>query len=188
MLSLFDDHSDDEEKNRQESKILLDVGHNIYILCHKLAKFNREMSTLLKSKDNLNDEAMQYYSVHTGQIEIIREDRSMEQIVFPVPTLCEYLTEETKQRVFLTTEKDEHDSKIEGFFDAVDSMWTEMKWQRKLRKYSSLYYLSSNMSFFGDVSFNLSLLLNLIVAFFYPFEVTFKGKFFLSFFIFENFA
>jgi hypothetical protein len=102
-----------------------EVGHNLYILAHKLAKFNKELSLALKSRsqDGVENEALSYYAAHTAQIEIIREDRAMEQIVFPVPTICEYLTSETKQKIFLLTEKDEQNSKITGFFEAVESMW-----------------------------------------------------------------
>lgn len=39
--------------------------------------------------------------------QIVRHDRTMEQIVFPVPNICEYLTEESKGRVFHTTERDD---------------------------------------------------------------------------------
>ena len=31
----------------------------------------------------------------------------MEQIVFPVPGICQFLTEETKHRLFTTTEQDD---------------------------------------------------------------------------------
>jgi len=152
------------------------VGHNLYILAHKLAKFNKELSVLIKSKDSQENEALAYYAAHTAQIEIIREDRAMEQIVFPVPTVCEYLTKETKQRIFVSTQKDEQNSKITDFFSAVDSMWNEMKWQRKLRQQRWLYWFSSHMSLWSDISFNFAVLINLLVAIFYPFERGIKGK------------
>ncbi len=47
-----------------------EVGHNLYILAHKLAKFNKELSLMLKSKDCQEDEALAYYAVHTAQIEV----------------------------------------------------------------------------------------------------------------------
>lgn len=153
-----------------------EVGHNLYILAHKLAKFNKELSVLIKSKDSMENEALAYYAAHTAQIEIIREDRAMEQIVFPVPTICEYLTKETKQRIFLTTKKDEQNSKITDFFASVDSMWNEMKWQRKLRQQTWLYWFSSHMSLWSDISFNFAVLINLLVAIFYPFDLGIKGK------------
>lgn len=47
--------------------------------------------------------------------QIVRHDRTMEQIVFPVPNICEYLTRESKCRVFNTTERDEQGSKVNDF-------------------------------------------------------------------------
>lgn len=169
---------DDSAELHSEGSSPREVGHNLFILSHKLAKFNKELSVYLKSKTSNQEysEALSYYAAHTAQIEIIREDRAIEQIVFPVPTICEYLTEETKQRIFLTTEKDEQNSKIPGFFNQVDSMWNEMKWQRKLRQQTWLYWFSSHMSLWSDISFNLAVLINLLVAIFYPFDKVTLGK------------
>lgn len=77
--------------------------------------------------------ALDYYSQHTGQIEVVRSDRTLEQIVFPIPEICEYLTEETKQRVFVTAERDDQHSKVTDFFRQHENLHTEMLWQKKLR-------------------------------------------------------
>lgn len=65
--------------------------------------------------------------------QIVRQDRSMEQIVFPVPAICQFLTEETKHRLFTTTEQDEQGSKVSDFFDQSSFLHNEMEWQRRLR-------------------------------------------------------
>lgn len=65
--------------------------------------------------------------------QIVREDRSMEQIVFPVHPICEFLTEESKVRVFNTTELDEQGSKVTHFFEQTSFLHGEMEWQKKLR-------------------------------------------------------
>lgn len=57
----------------------------------------------------------------------------MERIVFPIPEICEYLTEETKTRTYYTAERDEQGSKVSDFFDKVEDMFAEMRWQKKLR-------------------------------------------------------
>ena len=57
----------------------------------------------------------------------------MEQIVFPIPEICEYLTDETKHKVLYTAERDDQGSKITDYFERVDDMFSEMKWQKKLR-------------------------------------------------------
>ena len=67
----------------------------------------------------------------------------MEQIVFPIPEICEYLTIDTKVRVFHTAERDDQGSKVAAFFDVVDDMFDEMKWQKKLRGNSFLLDLTS---------------------------------------------
>ena len=57
----------------------------------------------------------------------------MEQIVFPIPEVCEYITVETKQKVYYTAERDDQGSKVSDFFERHEDMFAEMKWQKKLR-------------------------------------------------------
>lgn len=58
---------DTESSETSEGSAPREVGHNLYILSHKLAKFNKELSVLLKSKES---EALSYYAAHTAQIEV----------------------------------------------------------------------------------------------------------------------
>ena len=66
-------------------------------------------------------------------LQIVRHDREMEQITFPIPEICEYLTPETKHRVLMTAERDDQGSKVSDFFGRHEDMFAEMKWQKKLR-------------------------------------------------------
>lgn len=66
-------------------------------------------------------------------LQIVRLDRTMEQIVFPVPSICEFLTKESKLRIYYTTERDEQGSKIHDFFQRSEDLFNEMNWQKKLR-------------------------------------------------------
>nr|XP_019934105.1 PREDICTED: inositol 1,4,5-trisphosphate receptor type 2 [Paralichthys olivaceus] len=157
-----------------------DVGHNIYILAHQLARHNKILQQSLRpgsvlgqvsgvDSDSEKDDALHYYANHTAQIEIVRHDRSMEQIVFPVPNICEYLTEESKVRVFTTTERDDQGSKVNDFFQQFDNLYNEMRWQKKIRKNKALFWFSRQISLWGSISFYLACLLNIAVAVFYPF-------------------
>ncbi|XP_053664267.1 inositol 1,4,5-trisphosphate receptor [Anopheles marshallii] len=178
---LGDDGHDDDDVGVSPKE----VGHNIYILCHQLAQHNKELAGLLKidrppsssssssatSKANSKtNQALLYYQTHTAQIEIVRHDRTLEQIVFPIPEICEYLTKDTKVRVLNTAERDDQGSKVADFFDRHEAMFNEMKWQKKLRGQPALFWVSSYMSLWSNILFNLAVLINLIVAFFYPFE------------------
>ncbi|KAF0041275.1 hypothetical protein F2P81_007173 [Scophthalmus maximus] len=157
-----------------------DVGHNIYILAHQLARHSKILQQSLRpgsgwaqasgvDPDSEKDDALHYYANHTAQIEIVRHDRSMEQIVFPVPNICEYLTEESKMRVFTTTERDDQGSKVNDFFQQFDNLYNEMRWQKKIRKNKALFWFSRQISLWGSISFYLACLLNIAVAVFYPF-------------------
>lgn len=53
--------------------------------------------------------------------------------MFPIPEICEYLTEETKTKVYNTAERDDQGSKVSDFFERHEDMFAEMKWQKKLR-------------------------------------------------------
>uniref|UniRef100_A0A8C2Q226 Inositol 1,4,5-trisphosphate receptor n=1 Tax=Cyprinus carpio TaxID=7962 RepID=A0A8C2Q226_CYPCA len=175
----------------------LEVGHNIYILALQLARHNKMLLTLLKPQKktkeeveesissmlNLNkqqeeqqEDPLEYYDRQTAQIEIVREDRSMEQIVFPVHPICEFLMEESKFRVFTTTEQDEQGSKVTHFFDQTSFLHNEMEWQKKLRSMPVLYWFSRRMSLWGTISFNLAVFINLIIALFYPHDSGHSGS------------
>ncbi|ELK16622.1 Inositol 1,4,5-trisphosphate receptor type 3 [Pteropus alecto] len=133
---------------------------------------NKQLSQMLKSSPPVQEEEedpLAYYENHTSQIEIVRQDRSMEQIVFPVPGICQFLTEETKHRLFTTTEQDEQGSKVSDFFDQSSFLHNEMEWQRKLRSMPLIYWFSRRMTLWGSISFNLAVFINIIIAFFYPY-------------------
>ncbi|KAL7871156.1 hypothetical protein SRHO_G00086530 [Serrasalmus rhombeus] len=149
-----------------------DVGHNIYILAHQLARHRKALQQSLKpgsDADIEGEESLRYYAKHTAQIEIVRHDRTMEQIVFPVPSICEYLTEESKVRVFTSTERDDQGSKVNHFFQQFEDLYSEMWWQKKMRNNVALFWVSKHISLWGSISFNMAVLVNLAVALFYPF-------------------
>jgi hypothetical protein len=138
-----------------------------------LAQHNKELAALMKPLpvDGVSgDAALLYYANHTAQIEIVRHYRTMEQIVFPIPEMCEYLTNDTKVRVFNTERDDQGSAKVAAFFEGVDDMFDEMKWQKKLRGQPFLFWVSSHMSIWSQILFNLTVIIILIVAFFYPFD------------------
>uniref|UniRef100_A0A672NV96 Inositol 1,4,5-trisphosphate receptor n=1 Tax=Sinocyclocheilus grahami TaxID=75366 RepID=A0A672NV96_SINGR len=133
--------------------------------------------TLNKQQEEQQEDPLEYYDRQTAQIEIVREDRSMEQIVFPVHPICEFLTEDSKVRVFTTTEQDEQGSKVTQFFEQTSFLHNEMEWQKKLRSMPVLYWFSRRMSLWGTISFNLAVFVNLIIALFYPHDSGHSGMF-----------
>ncbi|KAK1901662.1 Inositol 145-trisphosphate receptor type 1, partial [Dissostichus eleginoides] len=176
LLAIMESRHDSENAERilynMRPKELVEVIKKAYLQAHQLARHNKELSIMLKpgGANGEGDEALEFYANHTAQIEIVRQDRTMEEIVFPVPNICEFLTSESKLRVYYTTERDEQGSKINDFFLSAEDLFNEMNWQKKLRAQPVLYWCSRNMSVWSNVSFNLAVLMNLLVCFFYPLE------------------
>ncbi|XP_003368548.1 inositol 1,4,5-trisphosphate receptor type 1, partial [Trichinella spiralis] len=150
-----------------------EVGHNIYILAHQLSKYYPKLNSMLKpsnARDEISRSALQFYTDHTAHIEVVRSDRSLELIIFPVPHVCKFLTEETKERVFLKTERDLQGSKVPEFFANFDTLYNEIVWQQKLRDKPWLYKCSRSVPIWMRMSFIFAMILNFLVALFYPFD------------------
>ncbi|KAI6214303.1 Inositol 1,4,5-trisphosphate receptor [Aphelenchoides besseyi] len=151
-----------------------EVGHNVYILAHQLARHNEELAALL-NPDNIKESsdtktALEFYRTHTAQIEIVRSDRKMERVVFPIHDICSYLTPATKNHIFINTERDAQGSKVTDFFDRWKSLYEEMKWQRKLQDRPILSACTRRLRFWGRMSFFNAILINIILALCYPFN------------------
>uniref|UniRef100_A0A8C9TGQ4 Inositol 1,4,5-trisphosphate receptor n=1 Tax=Scleropages formosus TaxID=113540 RepID=A0A8C9TGQ4_SCLFO len=184
----FENPEDEEENAEDHAASPRNVGHNIYILAHQvcahlIAQLWSSMQHLRHRNNLYTYTTLQsehiiklcfYNSI--GCVQIVRQDRTMEEIVFPVPNICEFLTSESKLRVYYTTERDEQGSKINDFFLRAEDLFNEMNWQKKLRAQPVLYWCSRNMSFWSNISFNLAVLMNLLVAFFYPLEGVRRGE------------
>uniref|UniRef100_A0A8R1DTF9 Inositol 1,4,5-trisphosphate receptor n=1 Tax=Caenorhabditis japonica TaxID=281687 RepID=A0A8R1DTF9_CAEJA len=150
-----------------------EVGHNIYILAHQLSNHDGELEIWLDGnddkKDDLTREALNYYKSRTAQIEIVRRDRTLERVVFPINDICSYLTKDTKDYVYNNTERDNQGSKVTEFFDQWDSMYHEMIWQRKLQDRKWLSWCAFRLPLWTRLSFHFAFIVNALVACYYPF-------------------
>ena len=108
------------------------------LLC-QLSKHNKDLAKQFQpvqfdaQNEPSEDPALKYYAEHTAQIEIVRHDRTMEQIIFPKLDICGCLSKETKNHVYKTAERDEQKSKLNDFFNRHEALLEEMKWQKSLQ-------------------------------------------------------
>ena len=69
----LEDDSDDDVNEVGDTVSPKTVGHNIYILCHQLALYNKDLSFLLQPQETMEQktlDALNFYSSHTAQIEV----------------------------------------------------------------------------------------------------------------------
>ncbi|CAB3409789.1 unnamed protein product [Caenorhabditis bovis] len=151
-----------------------EVGHNIYILAHQLAMHDSELEIWLDpnddKKDDLTREALKYYKNRTAQIEIVRRDRTLERVVFPINDICSYLTKETKDYVYNNTERDNQGSKVTEFFDQWETMYHEMLWQRKLQDRKWLSWCAFRLHLWTRLSLYFAFIINALIVVYFPFS------------------
>ena len=155
-LSRLSKSSEETDEEDEDDISPLAVGHNVYILAYKLSEHKKELKDALEQAESAD--AIKYYANHTAQIEvkvhsyclvdyeciafglvpiinfqIVRTDRKLEQIVFPVPSVCQFLTEESKRKVIYKTKCNEQGSKVDDFFKQTTWLFEEMQCQKELR-------------------------------------------------------
>ena len=167
------------------------VGHTIYVLAETLAfqRPNNPLSALLDPSDEDVDdpgassqlldlgasqrkldkqEALRYYRSNTDSIEIYRNDK-LEKIFFPIPELCQFLSQSSKQEIMKGVDVDEQGSKIPEFFMRVQDLYENMKWQRKLKSCWTLFQITYNAPLWDLLFFAFAAMLNSMVMVCYPF-------------------
>ena len=100
----------------------------------------------------------------------MRNDRTLERVVFPINDVCSYLTKETQHQVYTNTERDNQGSKVTEFFDKWEFLYEEMKWQRKLQDRFYLSAITRRLRLWTKLSFIYAGLINFFIACHYPFE------------------
>ncbi|PAV87625.1 hypothetical protein WR25_26593 isoform A [Diploscapter pachys] len=184
-VSIHDSHEQDKTPLSDDKYIIVsddepavdprEVGHKIYILAHQLARHSAELAMWLdgddEKKDNKTREALTFYKKHTATIEIVRRDRTLERVVFPIHEICSYLTKETKFSVYNETERDNQGSKVTEFFEKWPDLYEEMKWQRKLQDRQWLSWCALRLRLWSKLSLLLAIYVNMIIALYYPFEL-----------------
>ncbi|CAG9800819.1 unnamed protein product [Chironomus riparius] len=166
--------------NENECTESMTISHNFYILCYQLAKNNRMFEDAMRNISlSEHQEAFKYFESNTAQIEIVKNDRTLEDVMFPIPKLCKNLSQEAKSKIFLSCERDLQGSKIPDFFSKANELLDELEWDsRKSHNYFNLN-IAKNKLAFSTATFILVLLINLFIIFLYPFsscEVDFNWK------------
>ncbi|EFX70034.1 hypothetical protein DAPPUDRAFT_113087 [Daphnia pulex] len=91
----------------------------------------------------------------------------MEQIVFPIPEMCDQRHESARLPHGGARRPGIESGRL---LRRSRDMFDEMKWQKKMGGQPFRFWVSSHMSIWSQILFNLAVIINLIVAFFYPFD------------------
>jgi hypothetical protein len=133
--------------------------------------FDSQEAWLTAQSRHAEEEALNYYAQQTNRIEIFR-DGQFETVVFPIPSICWYLTPSTRVQIVNETEVDNEDSKVPDFFVRSSTLQDEMKWQKKLTSARYFHVITVEIAQWQLIGTVSSWLQNVLIALCYPFTST----------------
>lgn len=127
------------------------------IVLLKLKKYSSHLE--LKKFMTEGSAAYEFYTSNIGYVQVDCEG-SIEELYFPVPFMCKFLTPASRQSIIFDINRSSHQSKIEDFLDKVDYYHTEMQHQQHLSQHRWLKSLSKLWKLYAQLSYIMVLLLN----------------------------
>ena len=104
-----------------------------------------------------------------GAIEISRSG-ILEKAYFIVPSLCQYLTNASKQQILLGVNRANLQTMLTGFSESFDSLYEEMKHQQRLQEHRVLNLFRMTGDLREKIFFYNAILINLLLLLFYNYE------------------
>jgi hypothetical protein len=148
-----------------EERSLLQLGFYFFLLIRTLAKHTPSILHLCKARAR----SYPFFARNTGTIEIVRLDRTLEEVYFPVPILFHFLSEKSKQQLEWEVDRSTPQKRVEDFVRRSAGMIHEMRHNERISHIGPLHLLSSHAEALQTSMFYLSVLINvLILLFTYP--------------------
>ena len=88
-----------------------ELGFFLFLLIRTLGKHAPQILEITKNKA----QSYPFFASNTGAIEIVRSDKSLEEVYFPVPMLCQWLSEKSKGRLEWEVDRATPQKRIEDF-------------------------------------------------------------------------
>lgn len=111
-------------------------------------------------------EAYAFFREHTARIEIVR-DGALEHLYFPIPPMCDFVTEATKQAYKWDLDRESAGKKLGDFFSRHVETLREMRHQQRLRRMYNriplVAFVAARVETLKSVSFVLAILINVLV-------------------------
>ena len=100
-----------------------DLGFYFFLLIKTLSKHAPASLELCKK----TAKSYAFYARNTGSIEIVRQDKTLEEVYFPVPDLCTWLSLKSKQKLEWEVDRSTPQKRIEDFVNRSEGMIHEMR-------------------------------------------------------------
>jgi len=117
----------------------------------------------LDKNDRAGRVALEFFQKNAGTIEINWSGK-VERVYFPIPPICEFLTEASRQKVLWGVDREMAGEKMMGFYMFTDELQAEMVHLQKMSQFQMISLLSKNFESFKTWMLALGFVINLILV------------------------
>ncbi|KAI8393697.1 uncharacterized protein BYT42DRAFT_609468 [Radiomyces spectabilis] len=110
--------------------------------------------------------AFNYFQRHTGKIEVVMDygqDKQLMRVLFPIPEVCKYLRDSTKQRFLWNVKRDSPSTKIEDLVQQSGKIIYEIENQARVAQNRYLSLLTKYSHLWWKASYVATILLNALM-------------------------
>lgn len=144
----------------------LNEAFGIYMLMATLSTYSEEALAAINplNYNSADRVAVEFFTLNAGCIEIKWGER-LERVYFPIPPVCSYLTEASRQKILWGVSRESPGEKMQGFFTMGSELIEEMTHLEKMSKYRALSFLTANFEGIKDAMLYISFLINFFLVF-----------------------
>ena len=131
-----------EEETAEEVQLLEDAGFSLFMLLRHLIDFQEHGDGARGAGAEGDDpaevfeafgDARKHFDTLTARVEIVNSSNELERVYFRYPRFCLLLTEESRQNILWSVDRDTPGKQVQEFFLACDELHREMKHQEELQ-------------------------------------------------------
>merc|ERR1719446_747415 len=153
----------------------MNEAFGIFMLISTVAMHAPEGAAALQGSSYSKEDrvALEFFLKNTGCIEInwSRDGvDKLERVYFPIPPICEYLTEATREKVKWGVNRDSPGEKVQSFFEYTSELHAEMQHLEKMSQSQTLAFLSAHVDDMKSIQLILAVAINFLLV--YSFHAT----------------
>ena len=140
----------------------LQLGFYFFLLIKTLAKTAPSLLEYCEAKAKSH----QFFAANTGAIEIVLSDKTLEEVYFPIPTLCTWLSENSITLLEQEVDRTTPQKRVEDFVKRSEDLIHEMEHNERVSHIWQLHLLAQARDRIRTAMFVLSIFMNFIILVF----------------------
>jgi len=159
IISRFEEKSKKNTIDNDDPEI--QPAFSYYFLLRILSDYDKEgkLAGLVKRLATSHSDIL---DAGTGSIEIVRNGE-LERVYFGIPSVCNYLTEKSKNDLIYRVKRNTPQDKLTDFFNRSENLMQEIEHRESLAKDPSSSWLTIHEEDFNNINFVMALIINFII-------------------------